>query len=162
LQLYGTPERPETLMLSPAQFDAAISTNLAFGELIENLFASRTILFVGCSLEGIEAYLRGVRFKVRPARQHFAISGVAGTSWRTMADVLDRRYGIQVIPYSDGDSDELGDAVRSLRKQVGPSGRRPRTTSILPLSSVVLDKIGPFEHLEQLLDPRLNIFIGDN
>jgi hypothetical protein len=57
LKVYGTPERPETVLIGPAQYEDAIAGNRSFSQFMESLFFSRTILFVGASLEGIEAYL---------------------------------------------------------------------------------------------------------
>ena len=89
LHLYGTLDRPETMLVSPAQFDDAISGNLPFREVIENLFVTRTILFAGCSLEGIETYLRGLRFK--PSRK--TASASAGRPPRSNAPPSDSRIG---------------------------------------------------------------------
>jgi uncharacterized protein (DUF2235 family)/predicted ATP-binding protein involved in virulence len=160
LYLYGTLERPETLLVSPAQFDEAISSNLAFRDFVENLFISRTILFAGCSLEGIETYLRGLRFKGRSSRRHYAMCGVSGTSWQVMASGLRDRYGIEVIPYSDGSTDELQSLIASLKDAVGTAWRPKREVS--HLQKVWLKGIGPFDDLSLELNRDTNIFLGNN
>ena len=65
LKLYGTLDRPESVVVSPRQYEDAIVGNLAFSQFMENMFVSRTLLFLGSSLEGIEAYLRGIKFGAR-------------------------------------------------------------------------------------------------
>ncbi|MGH9200571.1 MAG: phospholipase effector Tle1 domain-containing protein, partial [Vicinamibacterales bacterium] len=118
LHLYGTLDRPDTLSVSPAQFDQVISGNLQFRESVQSLSLSRTILFVGCSLEGIETFLKSVGLHGSWTRRHYAIAGVLGTSWEATGGLLDRRYGVQVIPYRDGDADDLRAAVRALQAAV--------------------------------------------
>jgi hypothetical protein len=39
---------------------------------MESLLVSRTLLFVGASLEGIEAYLGGIPFHTAGPRMHYA------------------------------------------------------------------------------------------
>ncbi|MGA7239919.1 MAG: DUF2235 domain-containing protein [Bryobacteraceae bacterium] len=162
LHLYGVISRPETLLTSPAQFDEAISVNLPFRNCIESLFVSRTIFFVACSLEGIETYLRGLRLRGKPARRHYALCGVIGTSWEAMAGVLDRRYGIEVIPYRVNDGADLLNAIRKFKGSVGPVEKRAPKTGTSPLKRVVLTNIGPFEYLDHNLNSDTNVFLGDN
>ncbi len=118
LKLYGTLNRPESLLVSPAQFQEFVADNQPFRSFIESLFVSRTILFTGCSLEGIETYLRGLRVKDLTGVRHYALSGVLGTSWETSAKVLERRFGIHVIPYRHGSDVDLIEALSQLRRQV--------------------------------------------
>jgi hypothetical protein len=171
LKLYGALDRPETLLVSPAQFDDAVSENQPFRSLIESLFVSRTILFVGCSLEGIETYLRGLRFKGQSKRRHYALSGVIGTSYEPMAGVLLRRYNIQVVPYRESDEADLLNAVRILSERVktraadrsGATDDPELRSGVLPLRRVVLNNVGPFRAEQAIvLDPRVTVFLGNN
>jgi uncharacterized protein (DUF2235 family)/predicted ATP-binding protein involved in virulence len=161
LKMYGTLERPDTMLVSPAQFDQAISDNLRFREVIQGLFLSKTILFVGCSLEGIERYLRGLRLR-GTSRKHYAVSGVLGTTWRVMAEGLKHRYGIEVIPYQDGSAEELENAIRLLRSRVDESQGQVERTTGEPLKRIVLENIGPFENRSIILRDDTNVFLGNN
>jgi uncharacterized protein (DUF2235 family) len=171
LYLYGTLDRPDSLMISPGQFDEAMSNNLGFREFVANLFGSRTLLFVGASLDGIETYLRGLRMGGRTSRTHYALCGVSGQSWQVIANGLRDRYGIEVIPYHGGSAKELERLVASLKAAVGPAWQ-PRTEAF-PLKSVILKNIGPFEDLRLApnadtgegglaLHADTNIFLGNN
>ena len=162
LKLYGSLDRPEDMLVSPAQFDRAISENPIFQRFMETLFISRTILFVGCSLEGIETYLRGLRFPTLPNARHFALSGVLGSSWEAMAGVLARRYGIQVIPYRRADPFDQLHALQELRRYVGFTGKGVTKAGASRLKKVILDNIGPFEHQEIPIDPKINVLLGNN
>jgi hypothetical protein len=75
---------------------------------MESLFFSRTLLFVGASLEGIESYLKGISFRGSIPHVHYALVSVAGNAWRAKADQLARRYGICVLPFTP-DADYLAD-----------------------------------------------------
>ena len=87
------------MLVSPRQYDDEIVGNLAFAQFMESVFVSRTLLFVGASLEGIEAYLRGIKFRGNLSRKHYALVAVAGKAWKAKAESLRRRYQIEVIPY---------------------------------------------------------------
>lgn len=168
LKLYGSLDRPDSVLVSPAQFDEAISENIPFQSFMESLFVSRTILFVGCSLEGIEAYLRGLRFRTLSNSRHYALSGVLGTSWEAISAVLERRYGIQVIPYRKDDAQDQLQALRQLRNHMGGTQSSLAQTASLPLKNaapikkLVLTNIGPFQHQEIDLDSQTNILLGNN
>lgn len=100
LKLYGDLERPESVVVSPRQYEDSIVSNLAFSQFMENVFVSRTMFFLGASLEGIEAYLRGIKFRGTLSRQHYALVAVTDSTWRAKAESLKRRYQIEVIPFA--------------------------------------------------------------
>jgi energy-coupling factor transporter ATP-binding protein EcfA2 len=172
LKLYGSLRKPSTLLLSPAQYQEAIAGNRAFVQAMESLFFSRTILFVGASLGGIEAYLGGLAFRGIARRRHYALVAVTGNAWQARADLLSRRYGIQVIPYhaSTPSHPEVIDFLSDLRDRVRaestPGARRRGPELILPraspLTRVRLENIGPFQELDLKLDPRWTLLLGDN
>lgn len=171
LKLYGSLRNPSTLLLSPAQYQEAIAGNRAFVQAMESLFFSRTILFVGASLRGIESYLGGLAFRGIARRRHYALVAVTGTAWQARADLLNRRYGIQVIPYraSTPSHPEVIDFLSNLRDRLraeSAPGRRRGPELILPrsnaLTRVRLENIGPFQELDLKLDPRWTLLLGDN
>jgi predicted ATPase len=163
LKLYGTLERPQSLLVSPAQFDRAVTLNVPFHNFVESLFLSRTIFFVGCSLEGIDAYLRGVGLRAASNVQHYALAGVLGTSWEAMAGVLERRYRIRVLPYRVRDASDQLSALRALAARVhAVQGRHDAPTEQPALTRVAVSNIGAFQEVEFDLDPGVNILLGNN
>ena len=164
LKLYGTLERPETVLVAPAQYDDAVAGNLPFSQFMESLFFSRTILFVGASLEGIETYLEGIKFR-GAQRQHYALVAVAGSAWQAKADLLRRRYNIQILPYMLNDNHaEVLEFLENLAQKVKDESERVQVTTrqIAHLKRIRLDNIGPFNNLELELDQHWNILLGDN
>lgn len=166
LKLYGELDRPETVMISPAQFEDAIRENLPFAQFMETLFLSRTLLFIGASLEGIEDYLKGIGLKRQKApREHWALVGVNDdNSWLAKAESLKRRYGIEIIPYRiNAKHSAVHDFLRKLQGNVLATGElEPERTSVTQLNRIQLENIGPFVSLDLKLDPHWNILLGDN
>ncbi len=174
LKLYGTLEKPDTVLLSPTQYEDTVAGNLLFSEFMESLFFSRTLLFIGASLEGIEDYLGGLTFRGYIPRQHYALVAVSGGGWETKADLLQRRYGIRVLPYTYSEThpevpdflEKLAKAVQKQKKQSNvisleiTRGGRPKEKE--GLKRVILKNIGTFSHLELDLHKGWNVLLGDN
>jgi hypothetical protein len=70
LKLYGTLAKPDSLMVAPAQYAAAVASNIPFSHYMQSLFVSRTLLFLGASLEGISTYLGGLDFRGGKLREN--------------------------------------------------------------------------------------------
>jgi predicted ATPase len=170
-KLYGCLDRPETLLVSPAQYKDAIVGNRRFAEFIESIFVSRTLLFLGSSLDGISAYLEGIRFR-GGEQKHHAVVAVSDPAWESKAEMLRRRYGIEVLPYTESrDHAEVGEFLRTLLQSVQPEKEGPATGEIqdwqeqqgrTQLKRILLKNIGPFADLELELTPNWNILLGDN
>ncbi len=169
LKLWGTLDKKDTVLVAPAQYENAITGNTLFPEFMQTLFLSRTLLFVGASLEGIEAYLRNISLPKGVARPHYALVAVTDRAWRAKADLLERRYGIKVLPFTPkNDYAELTDFVNKLaeaaaaRQEVTTDGKH----QVSRLKRVSLENIGPFENLTLELDlgfdRNWHIFLGDN
>ncbi len=166
LKLFGTLNRPETVLVAPRQYEDEIVGNQAFSQFMESLFVSRTLFFVGASLAGIEAYLRGIRFRGTLSRKHYALVAVNGTAWRAKAEALQRRYQIEVLPYEvSPDHPEVGKFLKELGERV-----QQRTGGVLAapgreqswLRRIRLENIGPFTELELELDRHWNVLLGNN
>lgn len=173
LKLYGSLRQPATLIVSPAQYRESMAGNRAFSQAMEGLFFSRTILFAGASLEGIESYLAELAFRGIARRQHYALVDVTGKAWRAKADLLSRRYGIQVIPYTPSTPahPEVLEFLTRLRDRVKDASKRSLVRTAGPelamgksqaLTRVRLRNIGAFEELDAELDPSWTLFLGDN
>ncbi len=164
LKLSGVLERPETVQISPAQYRDNITDNRVFIEFVEKLFLSRTLLFVGTNLDGIQSNLEA--FGLRNVhRLHYALVGVSGSEWRAKAESLQRRFGFQILPYSTSDEDAvLVNFLRMLATQVsGDKSAVMVTPSETPLlRSIHLNNIGPFDTLDLQFNSNWNILLGNN
>lgn len=170
LKLYGRLDQQDTVLVAPAQYNSAIRNNTLFSEFMQTLFFSGTILFLGASLEGIESYLQGIALPETVVREHYAVVAVTGSAWRAKADLLQRRYGIKVLPYTPSEDftevnewvDRLAEEVSSVRSPVAVRG----VTSVSKLKRITLNNIGPFENLSLELNStdkeQWHVFLGDN
>ncbi len=169
LKLYGKVETPDTLLLSPAQYLHATQENLLFSQFMESLFFSRTMLFVGASLEGISDYLSGIKFLgTTPPRQHYCLIDVKGTAWQAKADSLQARYNIKVLPYTASeDYKEVALFFKQLTHQVNTltqsnSSSETKRFPMTHLTRVRLENVGPFEDQVFDLTSGWNMLFGDN
>ena len=173
LKLYGMLERPETVVVAPAQYQAAIAQNLIFSQFMDSLFVSRTLLFIGASLDGIAAYLNGLKFQgTGTPRQHYALVDVTGSAWKVNADLLQRRYGISVLPYTASPgypevSIFLQQIIESLEAQRAATATSTSSADKAPrpstwLRRLKLQNVGPFDEQEFELNRGWNVLFGDN
>jgi hypothetical protein len=173
LKLNGRLEPPQEVLLAPAQYQEMIANNRRFADFMAGLFVSRTILFVGASLDGILDFLEGI--KIRPSdRVHYALVAVAGSAWEARADALQRRYNIHVLPFPLSESyPEVRDFLEALARRVAKArGDQAQATRGVHapadgrppgwLKRVRLENVGPFEELELELDAGWNVLLGDN
>jgi len=165
LKLYGDLRNPETVLVAPAQFEESIGNNKGFSQAMETLFRSRTILFVGSSLDGIETYLKTVSLSTGFKQKHFALVHVDDNSWIAKAYFLKRRYGITVLPFtSNGSFGEIEKFLSDLLEQNDDSADvfAPSSLELARLQGIQLTNIGPFDELDIKFDSRWNLLLGDN
>lgn len=172
LKLYGNLGRPESVIFAPAQYRAVVADNLLFSQFMESLFFSTALLFIGASLDGIEAYLSGLKFRgadIAP-RQHYVFMEVRGTAWQVKAEMLKRRYNITVLPYkASSDYREVVEFLEELAKkiqavkapEVSNVGQPPQRANSW-LSRIHLENIGPFDKQDFNLNSQWNVLLGDN
>lgn len=163
LKLFGTLEKPDTIQISPTRYRYAVADNRVFLEFVEKLFLSRTVLFIGTSLDRVQSNLDAFQLR-NMNRSHYALVGVSGREWEAKA-VSMQPLGVQTLPYSvsKGDTAVL-DFLRMLATKVTRSRATAKAAPLEPpyLKRVQLVNIGPFESLDLQLDPRWNVLLGDN
>jgi energy-coupling factor transporter ATP-binding protein EcfA2 len=172
LHLHGSPKKPETIIFSPASYKAMVDSNHRFSRFIDSLFFSSSILFIGASLEGIEAFLSSFTIRSSIPRQHFALVAVTGIAWWAKAEALQRRYKITLIPFRATEGyPEVEAFLKALQRKTDE--RVPFTVDKSQkrscLLSVYLKDIGPFHELDLQLAanmesdfPNWTVILGDN
>lgn len=172
LKLYGDLDRPETLTVAPAEYESSVAENVLFADFMESLFFSKTLLFIGVSLDRIEAYLSGLKFRgpIQPAR-HYALVDTYGQPWQATADLLERRYGIQILPYTATRDypevkeflDQFAEAVRIEQGRLQASkSREPMPRPAVKLHRLTVENIGPFDYQTVEFKKDWNLLLGDN
>lgn len=174
LMLNGMISRSDTLLIAPAELKEATHRDLSFSKFMEGLFVSRTILFLGASLDGIDAYLNVLGFSSSSSRNHYALVAVEGTAWKAKASQLKRRYGIEVLPYTP--SQDFHEFVGFLEDLVDVTSIEPPSPSpeitletsdelgpkFRGIKRIQLRNIGPFVELDLDLTKTWNVLLGDN
>jgi hypothetical protein len=169
-KLYGTVQRPETVVLSQSGYEQSLAANRWLAKLMESIFVSQTLLFLGASIDGIFDYLNGLRFQTSAGREHFALLGVQGEAWRVKADNLKRRFNITVIPYDvDAGHDifevfveDLVDRVQAKEPAPATSLAESKPSGEPLLQRVTLKNIGPFDDLVLDLTAGWSVVLGGN
>jgi hypothetical protein len=96
LKLYGDLDNFDTVLLSRAEFQSALNNSAAKND-IRRVLHEHTVLFIGCSLDGLLADLKALGADATGRMKHYVLTGVAGNSWRSCAAELKRRFGIEVL-----------------------------------------------------------------
>ncbi len=167
LQLAGDPRKPETVRLTSNQWRRLLQADPGLHEALALMFDSRTILFVGYTLEELAGLLDALRLG-KPARPHFALTPINEPGWETRAEDVKRWYGVRLLPFNaaNGASDAvvcLVEARRALGDEKALAARLPgRKERSLRLSRLRLSNIGPFDALELTLDRRWSVLLGEN
>lgn len=68
-----------------------------FAPMAMEIFATRPVIFIGASLEGLLADLELLDVPKFAGRHHFAVTGSASPAWREQSARLEEDYGITVI-----------------------------------------------------------------
>jgi hypothetical protein len=170
LKLYGDLARPDTLLLAPNHYQTLVRSNAPFARFIESLFFSRTLLFLGVSLDGLTDYLSAFAFPSGIPRPHYALVAVSGKGWPAKAELLKRQYNISVMPFAQSaDFPEVDTFLAELQRSVlaAPSAnemaaRGPTATTLAAVRRLTLRDIGPFTHLDLDFSEQRTVLLGDN
>lgn len=164
IKLRGQLSRPESVLLSQTQYQDNISGNEAYADFIAGLFLSRTLLFVGSSLDEILRFVEPLRI-FESKQEHYALISHQEQGWEQKAALLERRYNISVFAFRAMQDSELV-FLRGLLEQDSSTFKgivaEPRQRMTTWLARVRLTNIGPFESLELKLDRHWNILLGNN
>lgn len=126
LKLYGDPEANDTMMFSRDEFHAAVAQSPVAG-LLRQVFETNTVMFVGCSLDGLLADLNELGLPAEPRRKHFALAAVSDSVWEKQAAELTRRFGIEVLVCSaDQIHAALPEFLGNLAEQIDQIRAAPR------------------------------------
>jgi energy-coupling factor transporter ATP-binding protein EcfA2 len=164
LALYGTPNKPDTLLLSPGQFSDTIASHRPLRQALAGLMSTRTMLFVGIDMAEIINFIEPLSMNSLRAPRHFAVVNASSPTWRTEANVLRMRFNIEVLPYSPFDVDDMVGFLSRITDYAKRSSGRVSAPDLAAdkVRQVVLENIGPFEDLSVEFDDDFNVLLGDN
>ncbi len=99
LKLYGDLFRPHTTLMGRSEALAELKQPDGLAPLVRDLLAHKTVLFAGCSLEGLLGDLPALVPKDAD-RAHYVLAGVWDPDWRKHVGAL-AKLGVRVIPCSE-------------------------------------------------------------
>ncbi|MFN7922241.1 MAG: SUMF1/EgtB/PvdO family nonheme iron enzyme [Bryobacteraceae bacterium] len=100
VKVHGDVDRMDSIVLGKRDYRSAMYGNPAFTTFLTALFATRTVVFLGCSLTDPDllAFLEALKFKMqgRMGGSHYALMKTKGLNEFERDDFHDS-YGIQII-----------------------------------------------------------------
>lgn len=166
LKLYGKLANPRDMLFSPASYLDMLAANRFFADTMDTLFATRTLFFLGLSLDGIMEFLESIRLTTFD-QAHYALVAVTGSAWETRAEQLRRRYNIHVLPFAASIEfpevpafiQLIVDRLVELEEVEGGESEEEEKRLIKRLQ---LTNIGPFDSLELDLRRQWTVLLGNN
>jgi hypothetical protein len=112
LKIRGHWEKPGEVTLIPSQAFRECTAREDYRELITFLLTSRTLLFIGMSVDDIRTLIEPAGIDKPTNRKHYAILPRSETPKRI--DNSFRRSGVRFFAYTDGDTQSICDFLNKL------------------------------------------------
>jgi hypothetical protein len=156
----------QSLLLTADAFRAHLEQNPAYARFLTFVCTTRSVLFLGVGVRGIEDFFTaiGLRRANRRQRAHYAL-----VPWTAEAELRNdrvrERFNVQLLLYdATPGHPQLPEFCQALVAEVKkqPAPRIRRSHAPPPLSRVALRNVGPFEQLELSLEDSWNLLLGNN
>jgi hypothetical protein len=168
VKLNGALANEHDLIFTRDEFSRALQENPDLAKFLSSLCTSRSLFFVGASLESISSFLLSVGVASPSNRRHYAL-----VSWQPDIELQRERFrsrwGVDLLVYiADPEHgaasefcEQLAQRVKAARATAAASAPRSPLRPAT-LDRVVLYNIGPFEELSLDFHPGWNVILGDN
>jgi SIR2-like domain/CHAT domain len=141
LKAHGDIDRPESMVLTTRDYQDIIHANPAFNSLFSALLLTKSVLFIGYSLNDPDFQLLFDRqltvFRGSVPERYALMTGVG----KVERDVLWRTARIRVLPYDEGKHEQVLEFLRALLDQVNDQAAKssPTAPPIAPKPTVSVD-----------------------
>lgn len=118
VKAHGCVSNPGMIVLSRSSYFAARRDHPGFYAVLDALFLTNTLLFVGCSLSDpdIQLVLENANISAPSAHPHYAL--VEKTRHPSITSAIKKTHNIQLIEYPRGNHQAAVDAIAALRDKV--------------------------------------------
>ena len=165
VKLFGDLSSPEALLLSESQYRARLAEKTYFVRYVASLALSRSLLFVGASLDTVELLFTSLGLQ-RAEHPHFVLVP-RGPDLDAYAEILGAKFGVRLIVIEP--SEGMPAAAQFVEKVADacapPGGRgvkaRPDTRTF-QISRISLTNIGPFREVSLDVRGGWTMLIGNN
>ena len=126
LKAHGDIDRPESMVLTTRDYQNIIHANPAFNSLFSALLLTKSVLFLGYSLNDPDFQLLFDRqltiFRGSVPERYALMTGVG----KVERDVLWRTARIRVLPYDEGKHEQVLEFLQTLLTQVNEQAAKPQ------------------------------------
>ena len=156
VKAHGDVDRCESIVLGQSDYQKAMFANRHFRIFLTNIFTSRTVLFVGCSLTDPDLLLVLDELKLDLKGQlgpHFALMKTKGLNSLKRGN-FEKRYGIRIL--GDDDRDDFPDIRGFLLDLKAAAGTAPPPKpDIVPAAVVAEAEVKSIQTLLEVMGQRI-------
>ena len=118
LKAHGCVSDPTKMVMTRASYFEARRTHSSFYAILDALFLTNTLLFVGCSLSDpdIQLVLENANISAPSHHSHYAL--VESGRHPSIVNAIKNTYNIVLLEYPEGQHDEAEEALRALKDEV--------------------------------------------
>jgi hypothetical protein len=113
LKIRGHWEPGAGIVLVPSQAIRQCARTAEYQQMITFLLTTRTLLFIGMSLDDVQTLIEPATLEKTPGRKHYVI--VPRSEAPKRVDATFRRSSVRVFAYTDGDTQQVCDFLEKLR-----------------------------------------------
>ena len=166
----GALRLPGGVALTQREYRVALNRAPELERAIAALFSTRTLLFMGFSLDGIEQFLSTLPADLDSStRKHFAVVPTGSGKAALWSAGQGSRFGVNLVEYRPSpDFREVVAAAQALADRGARIGKLPRTESAAMalaatrLTHLQLESIGIFRTLRVEFSPGWTLLLGNN
>jgi predicted ATP-binding protein involved in virulence len=156
----------DQLTVTPDQWSLLLDESPTLRTFLGSIASTRTILFVGASLESIESFFSALRLRLTPSIHHYAVVPKRELSGIIAERVLSK-YQLELIPINAGSNyqrippflEQIYEAIGVVDSHTGASRIALRSDRLEKLS---LTNIGPFKDAEFDFGFLWTVLLGNN
>lgn len=101
-KVYGDVQCDSPLLLSRIELAETAQKIASIPSVIHSITHTRSLLFLGSSLEGLIEDLKALGVRQQHGIVHYAFAAAGSRSWKKQADVLMRDFGVEVSVVDEG------------------------------------------------------------
>jgi ABC-type multidrug transport system ATPase subunit len=171
VRLHGDLDHPDTFSFTAEEAYAALQENRTLHRYVTSLILSRTVLFLGTGLGGIEDFFRGAGIMniahsptTAAGHVHYALVPFS-RDWSIQVERFRAKYGIQLLGYTPSEGHpQVGQFIERLAQLVrdARAGAPERVLAADILSEVRLRNIGAFRDVTVSFNSGWNVILGSN
>lgn len=162
LEAFGGMERGH-ILVGPDDYRSELQNNRDYARFVASVLTTRSVLFLGTSLRGVEQFLVSSEVRSEGRRQHWAL-----VPWQHDLELQQerlQRFGVRLLPYDpNSPAGATAAFVTDLRERVRiqPKQERAQVRAADKIESLRLVNVGPFSELELQFSGDRTILLGDN